>query len=133
MSQDNVELTRRGIEAFNRLCADVIIELATPDFEWYPAMPVAVTGGVYKGREGIEAYFQDIRDTWEELRISAEEFRDLGDRVLVLGRLEGRGIGSGVEVNAPLGIVFELRGDKACSARGYFDRGDALRAAGLDE
>jgi ketosteroid isomerase-like protein len=128
-----VELTRRGIEAFNRLCAGVIIELATHDFEWYPAMPVAVGGGVYKGREGIEAYFQDIRDTWEELRISAEEFRDLGDRVLVLGRVEGRGIGSGVEVNAPLGIVFELRGDKACSARGYFDYGEALRAAGLDE
>jgi ketosteroid isomerase-like protein len=128
-----VELARRGIEAFNRLCADVFIELATPDFDWYPALPVAVTGGVYKGREGIEAYFQDIRDTWGELRISPEEFRDLGERVLVLGRIEGRGIGSGVQVNAPLGIVFELHGDKASSARGYFDHGEALRASGLDE
>jgi len=75
----------------------------------------------------------EISSTWEALRAVAEEFRDLGDRVLVLGRMEGRGTGSGVPVGAPLGMVFDFRGGKVSRARTYLDHGEALRAAGLTE
>jgi ketosteroid isomerase-like protein len=63
-----------------------------------------------------------------EIRIVAEEIRDLGDRVLVLGRIEGRGRGSGVPVDAPLGFVVNVRGGKMSRTRGYVDHGEALRA-----
>lgn len=63
----------------------------------------------------------------------AEEFRDLGDRVLVLGRMEGRGRGSGVPVDAPLGFIYDFRGIKVSRARVYLNHGEALRAAGLSE
>ena len=39
-------------------------------------------------RRGFAA---DTSENWEELQTVAEEFRDLGDRVLVLGRITGRG------------------------------------------
>jgi ketosteroid isomerase-like protein len=127
----NVEIVQRGIYAFNRRDVDLVAELTTPDFAWFPAMAEAVEAGVYRGREGIEAYFADLSKTWEELRILPGLVHDLGDRVLVLGRIEGRGVGSGVPVDAPLGLVYELRGGKIAVARGYFDHGEARKAVGL--
>ena len=62
-----------------------------------------------------------------------DEFRDLGDRVLLLGRTEGRGRGSGVQVDSPIGVVFDFRDGKMSRVRAYLDHGEALRAAGLSE
>ncbi len=42
MSQENVELLRRGVEAWNRRELDVWLDLGTPDVEWMPAGPAAV-------------------------------------------------------------------------------------------
>jgi ketosteroid isomerase-like protein len=47
MSQENVELLRRGIEAWNRRELDVWLDLGTPDVEWMPAGPAAVERTVY--------------------------------------------------------------------------------------
>jgi ketosteroid isomerase-like protein len=82
---------------------------------------------------GIEAYFADQSNAWERVSIVSDEFRDLGDRVLVLGRTAGRGKGSGVEVDAPMGTVLDFRDGKISHIRAFLDHGEALRAAGLSE
>ena len=133
MSQENVETVRLGIDAFNRRDVDLLADLTTPDFAWFPALPGAVEAGGYRGREGVETYFGEIEGTWTELRLVLEEIRDLGDRVLFLGRAEARGRSSGVEVDAPIGIVYEFRGDKCWRCRAYLDAGEALRVAELSE
>jgi len=92
-----------------------------------------VEGGSYRGRDGLETYFGAIPDAWEELRIVGGEFRDLGDRVVLLGRIEGRGRGSGVQIDAPLGSVVEFRGSKMSRVCGYLDHGETLQAAGLSD
>jgi ketosteroid isomerase-like protein len=133
MSQQSVELFKQGIDAFNRLDVEAYAQIITSDFEWFPAMPATVEGGGYQGRSGIETYYREGHDTWSELRVTIEEFRDLGDRMVGLGRLRGGGIGSGVEVDTPLAIVVELTGKKVSRSTAYFDHGEALRAAGLSE
>ena len=62
-----------------------------------------------------------------------DELRDLGDRVLVLGSVEGRGRGSGVEVDSPLAIIFDFRDGKMSHSKAYLDHSEALRAAELSE
>jgi limonene-1,2-epoxide hydrolase len=134
MPRDKVEVARRVTDAFNR--RDVhggFAELVTPDFEWYPAVVRALDGGGYRGREGVERFAADICENWEELQAHPEEFRDLGDRVLVLGRMKGRGKGSGVPVDAPYAGILDFRGDRIWRHRVYFDRAEGLRAAGLSE
>jgi ketosteroid isomerase-like protein len=126
-----VDIAKRAIDAFNRRDVDVMADLTTPDFEWLPALPGNVEGRGYRGRDGIETYLSEIRDTWEELRLFGDEFRDLGDRVLVLGRAEGRGRGSGVPVDTSHGFVVELRDGQMSRVRTYLDHDEALRAAGL--
>jgi len=133
MSQENVEIVRRGIDAFNHRNVDVLVTLVTPDFAWFPALPGLVEGDGYRGRDGIEMYFEEISNTWDELRVLGGEFRDLGDRVVVLGRTEGRGRGSGVQVDAPLAAVYDLRGGQMWRVRAYLDHSEALRVAGWVE
>jgi ketosteroid isomerase-like protein len=56
-----------------------------------------------------------------------------GDRVLMLGQVEGRGNGSGVPVNMPLAQVYDFRDGKVCRIRSYLDHAEALKAVGLEE
>jgi ketosteroid isomerase-like protein len=133
MSRANVEIAKRSIDGFNRRNLDAYDDLFTPDFEWFPAFPGTVEGEGYLGREGTERYFREISDTWEEFRAIAEEYRDLGDRVLLLGRFEGRGKGSRVPVDAQLGTVYDFRDGRCSRSRVFLDHSQALRAAGLSE
>jgi ketosteroid isomerase-like protein len=133
MSQENVEIAERVMDAFNRRDIDAFVQPTTTDFEWFPALGVAVEGGSFVGREGVETYFEVLRATWEEIRLVTQEFRDFGESVIWLGRIEGRGRGSGVPVDAPMGAVFDFRGRKVWRARSYLDHGQALKAVGLEE
>jgi ketosteroid isomerase-like protein len=134
MPRDKVDLAKRFVEIYNRRDVDgAFAEFVTPDFEWWPALTRAVEGGCYRGREGVERFVADTNENWEELQIVPEEFRDLGDRVLTLARLTGRGKGSGAPVDQPAATILDFRGDRILRVRAYFDRAEALRAAGLSE
>jgi ketosteroid isomerase-like protein len=132
MSQENVEVARLGIQAFNGGDVDGFIVLTTPDFEWSPSM-VAIEGEIFRGSEGIRRYFASLSSAWEEFVIRPERFRDPADLVIMLGRLRGCGKNSGVPVDASLGMVFDFRDGKIARIRGYLDQVEALRAAGLAE
>jgi ketosteroid isomerase-like protein len=136
MAEENVEIAKRGIDAFNRSDVEALADVVTPDFEWFPALSSTVEGerfSGYRGREGIETYFEDVRSTWEGLRVLGNEFRDLGDSVLLLGRADGRGRGSRVEVDMPLGVIYDFRDGRVSRVRTYLDHREVLRAAGLAE
>ncbi|MGO8907161.1 MAG: nuclear transport factor 2 family protein [Solirubrobacteraceae bacterium] len=134
MPRDRVDVARRANDAYNRRDVDGwFAELATPDFEWYPAIVRALHGGGYRGGEGVERFAADTSENWEELQSVPEEFRDLGDRVLLLGRLRGHGKASGVPVDQPFAGIFDFRGDRIWRYRVYLDRAEGLRAAGLSE
>src|SRR5713226_8566199 len=130
MSQDHVETAKRVMDAYNRRDVDAYVDCATSDFELFPVFVGAVEGGSYRGREGIERVFEATRDALDDYRIVADEFRDLGDRVLMVGRAEGRGRASGVSVDAPFGSVVDFRDGKISRIRSFLDHGEALRAAG---
>jgi ketosteroid isomerase-like protein len=136
MPQSKVDVARQAVDAYNRRDVEgFFAELGTTDFEWYPAIAKALdgSGDGYRGREGVEQFAADTGENWEELQNTAAEFRDLGDRVLVLGRLQGRGKGSGAPVDQPYTGIFDFRGDRICRYRVYLDRAEGLQAAGVLE
>src|SRR6266542_3314292 len=101
MSQENVEVIRRSYEAFNARDWDRTIELWDSDGEWKPAMAAAVEGKVYRGHAEIRRYYDDLLESFAEVRAEDPEFRDLGDRVLVLYRLIVRGRDSDIAIDQP--------------------------------
>jgi ketosteroid isomerase-like protein len=132
MAQGNVEVATQAIEAFNATDVDAFAALTAPDFEWSPSM-VAIEGTIFRGREGIRSYFRSLGTAWERFHVHRGRFRDAEDLVVMLGRLEGLGIVSGVRVDSPLGMVFDFHGGQISRIRGYLDHAEALRAAGLAE
>lgn len=132
MTQENVDIVRHALGAFNEGDADTFADLTTPDFEWTTGLG-AIEGEVFHGRAGVETYFGRLGSAWDEFRFRADEFRDLGDVVLALGRLEGRGRGGGVPVDSPVGAVWDLRDAKIWRLRAYLDHAKAAETAGLSQ
>jgi ketosteroid isomerase-like protein len=130
MSEANVETAKRAMDSYNT--RDLDYELMTPDFEWTTAM-AGVDNEVMRGREGIDNYYESLDAVWEHVRVFGGEWRDLDDRVLWLGQMEGRGRGSGATVVSPAASLYEFRDGRISRIRSFLDHGEALRAADLAE
>jgi ketosteroid isomerase-like protein len=133
MSRENVEIVKRLTDAFHRRDIDAFAKLTTPDVEWVPVFAARVEQSVYRGREGIEAFLRELSETWEMFRPVPEEYRDLGTRVLGLGRLEAQGRNSGVVMETPWAGIFDFRTAKISSIHTYLNHAEALTAVGLEE
>jgi uncharacterized protein len=132
VSETNVETIRKGLEAFNRRDVAGIMEICHPDAEFVPLRAV-LEGGAYRGEEGLHSFFADVMEEWSELRIEPQEFREAGDRVLLLGRFQARGRASGIDVDVPAAWVFDMRAGKVARLKAYTDQAEARAAVGLPE
>ena len=127
MSQENLALARTVVAAFNRRDIPALVEMITDDFQW-KTWTGTVQTTVYHGAEGLASYFRDS-DVWEVLNLDVQEFRDLGDEVLVVGEFHARGGGSGVEIHAPYYSAFFVSGGKLARVLSFRTEAEALAAA----
>ena len=74
-----------------------------------------------------------LSEAWEEVRWEPEQYLDAGDQVVVLIQMRARGRGSGAEVETPMAHLCTMRDGKLVRHETFFDRDDALAAAGLGE
>jgi ketosteroid isomerase-like protein len=133
MSQENVEVVRRALEAYEGGDVEEMLAYIDSDSELHSAIVGGAEGNVYRGHEGFRKWLADSWGSFEELRNEWSEFRDLGERVLCLGHVKARGRGSGMELDSPIGFVFTVRRGKVVRAEGFLSRAQALEAAGLSE
>ncbi|MCD6014060.1 MAG: hypothetical protein K0R88_144 [Solirubrobacterales bacterium] len=134
MSQQNVGLARRAIEIYNTHDVEALQNIGTEDVEFRSFLEGRTQARPLRGHEGLEEWQRTESEAFEGLKVEADEFRDLGEnRVLVAGRLRGRGKASGVELDVPAAWVLEIRGSKICAFHSYNSRAEALEAAGLSE
>jgi ketosteroid isomerase-like protein len=132
--QQNLEIIRGFLDAFNRGDYAACLETIDPDVEWHPPpdIPNAV---VAAGRDALIANFRDWLGAWDYYCATPEEIIDgPGDTVLVFSVESGRGKHSGLEVHSRRVIgMYEIRDGKIVRFKGYLDRAEALEAAGLRE
>jgi ketosteroid isomerase-like protein len=133
MSQQNVEIVRAGFEAGNRRDVEGFLSYVGPEFELRSAIISGAEGKVYRGHDGARRWIADSEETFEEVRFEVSEFRDLGDRVLALGRVRARGRESGVELDSPTGWLCTVLAGKVVRVDGFLSREDALEAAGRSD
>ena len=133
MSQENVEIVRKGIEAWNQHDADQYLSYAAPDVEWLPAGPAAVEHTVYRGHDQVASGFAAIWETWDEFHLQEGEIRDLGDSVLWLGRVKIRGSASHIDLDQEFAVHIRLQDGQVISVRSFLAWSEALEAVGLSE
>jgi ketosteroid isomerase-like protein len=135
MSQENIEALQRAVEANNRGDYEALLDEFDPDIEWHGIFGVMFGGEatVVRGRDGLLGYLRDLDEGFSVRDVRLSDFRDLGDRILVLGHVRGRGRESGIEFDSPYGALAEFKNGKCVKYSDYLDHGQALEAAGLRE
>jgi ketosteroid isomerase-like protein len=109
------------------------VEFFDPEVEWQtPAEdPDAAT---HRGRQAYRRYVEQWIESFDGLHVDVEEYIDVGDdRVFTWSRFTGRGRTSGAPADWYLAIIFTIRDSKVVCGEEYFDRDEALEAAGLAE
>jgi ketosteroid isomerase-like protein len=132
MSQENVEIVKRGNAAFNAHDIEDWLTFLDPEIEFVDHM-----GAVAEG-SGIEAIRRLLVEGWFEVfpdfRAATEEFIDAGDRVVCVTQWKGAGAASSLDYHQPAAEVYTLRDGKILRAElGFPDKAAALKAAGLRE
>jgi ketosteroid isomerase-like protein len=132
MSQENVELVRRGHEAFRDWGEEAIFEYLHADIDLTPVEEL-LDAETFHGHDGVRRYFRSMRDAFGDFGWEPQEFVDLGDDVLAETRFFAAGRGSGAPVEAMVYNVWTVRQGKVVRVRGFLSRERALEAAGLRE
>src|SRR5687767_3392575 len=98
MSQENVEIVRRGVDAFRRAAWDESVKLMALDVEWHDA-PDLPGARRYQGRDGVLAQWRDMAEALDDFTVEVDHIFDAGDQVVVFLTSRGRGRISGIEVS----------------------------------
>jgi ketosteroid isomerase-like protein len=137
MSDENVEICRRAFEGFEGLDPEAAVEASLeyvhPEIVFQSAIVSGAEGKTFRGLDGYRQWASESGAAFDELRTVPEEFRDLGDDVLMFGRVFAKGRGSGVAVESPVAFLCTLRDGRLVHVRGYLSWDQALEAAGLED
>jgi ketosteroid isomerase-like protein len=136
MSQENIEAFKRAADATNRRDVEALLEEVDPEIEWHPGalmIPVEGEAKAYRGHEDVRQMMKNLLETVAEFYVEYSEIRDLGDRIVAIGRLRMVGRGSGAKLESPFASLVDVRNGKAIEVRTYLDPKEALEAAGLKD
>ena len=132
MSQENVELVRRGVETWNRRDLTTWLALFSSDAEIDWSRARGPLKGVYRGPGEIETLWNEWFFTFEKAEIETHGFTGAGSEVVVSNPSHFRGR-QGIEVSASSTWVFTVENGQITCLRLFQKRAEALEAAGLRE
>ncbi len=126
---------QNGMEAFNRRDIDAAVMPGSADFEMRPPQEFVEMGfePCYRGPAGLGQYMSAWEDVFADLRVEPVELIDLGDRLVLLADLPGRGQSSGVPFTGQVATVSVLKDGTVIRVQAYLHHAQALEAVGLGE
>jgi uncharacterized protein len=133
MSLQNVELVRRGFEAFNSGDIDRILSFTGPDFEIEVPPGLSAEPDTYRGHAGVRRYFQSFEEAMDEVHFQAERFWDAAEAVVVDALVTARGKQTAILVEQRAAQLWTIRGGSVIRIRAYASLSEALEAVGLEE
>jgi ketosteroid isomerase-like protein len=131
VSQENVEVVRAIFERWE--AGDHSVPTEHLDLAVEFETPISsVSGEPYRGHAGIEQWLRDIDEQFAEWRFRIDDMREVGNAVLAIGVVDGRGRASDVPLQFPSAILFHFGSDhRVRRARIHPDVNQALEAIGL--
>jgi hypothetical protein len=134
MPGENLELARRLCEAARsgppEETVERVVGLAHPRVEFVSRLS-EVQGGRYVGHEGVQAYFIDMADAWEEWRASVVDLEELAPDT-VLAELSTHAVAKGgFEGDLPSFLLVTIEDGKVRRVVSHASREEALETAGI--
>jgi ketosteroid isomerase-like protein len=132
MSQGNVEVVRRAVEAWNRRDMATLSALWRSDAEIDWSRARGPLKGVYRGHREIETFWNEFWSTFEDVRLDTYGWAEVGSEVVYSNTSHSRGR-QGIEVIARSTFVSTVENGQITRLRMFQERAEALEAAGLRE
>ena len=132
MSQENVEIVRCAVDAFNRDGPEAALAWLAPDLEWHD-LPDLPDAEIYRGHRGFLKAFEQFFGDLELYRVNVDEIIDHGEQMVVCARNIGQGRGSGARFEQRIFGVWTVRNRLIARAVWFRTRAEALKAMGLEE
>ena len=133
MSQENVEVVQRHVEAWNRRDLGAYLASFASDAEIDWSRSRGPHKGVYRGHGEIEAFWDVWWSTFEDVQLETTHgFVEAGSEVVYSQTTHIRGR-EGIEVSARSTFLFTVEGGLITRFRMFDERAEALEAAGLSE
>jgi ketosteroid isomerase-like protein len=133
MSQENVDVMRQMLDAFNR--GDVAAVTANFDesceLHEPPETPDTPTRG-FRGHDGVRAWMTNLHEV-AGVQFEPTSSKTSGEVVFSEWVARGVGHGSGVPIEWTSFIVLHMHAGKIVRAQAFLGRDQALEAAGLSE
>jgi ketosteroid isomerase-like protein len=132
MSEENVEIVRRALEAIDRRDLSSWLAVSDDDLEVVPTRDWPEPGA--RGPEAAFDWYLQAFDYIQPFRTTDTEFIDAGaDKVLLQYRTDLRGRRSGAKFEFRRWCVVTIRDGKLLRGQWFVDQAEALEAAGLTE
>jgi ketosteroid isomerase-like protein len=128
MSGENVEVVRRGIEAWNRRDLTSWMDSFHPDAEVDWSRSRGPLRGVYRGHGGLETFWDEFWSTFKDVQVETHGFTQAGSEVVVPNTTDFRGR-EGIEVISRAAFVFTVENGQLTRLRMFQGRAEALEAA----
>lgn len=133
MEPSKTDLAYAVFDAFNRRDLETALGIVGEQVEFIaPTAEMANEGKPYVGHDGMRKYYRDVATVWKELEVTPTEIREIGDAVLVLGRVYGRAEGGYIQ-DSPAQWVMRFRDGRISWIGVYTNRSAALAELGLLE
>lgn len=135
MSEENVAIVKRALEAWNDDDWDAWLAVLHPDMEWDTAIQRLFEGPdrSFRGHAGARKAWEEYRsEALGRLKVRVEAIRDLGESVLLLGLIEATGR-SGTEIVGEVSMLMTFEGGMIVRSQDFFSHAEGLQAAGLSE
>ena len=123
-------MIRAAIDAFNSGDIEAMLAIADPELEWRPAFGAATGGAtIYRGHAGFREYWRGTREVWDYFHFEPERFTDDNTSILVVGRGSGRATGSGIDIDQPFAMPWNVRAGKTLRGQTFIGIDEARAAA----
>jgi ketosteroid isomerase-like protein len=133
MSQENVEVAKRVIDAFNKRDLDALRSLNAPDVEYDWSASQGIEAGVYRGVDAVMGLHAKYFDVFTEITVEPDCFIDAGDSVVVPNGSRSKGRDGIVVHTRGVVFLFTIREGRVSRFCLYQEKDQALKAAGLEE
>jgi ketosteroid isomerase-like protein len=131
MSEENVVVARRVIQALDRGDLSGAMKDAAADFVFDFSRSISPEQGVY-GRDDLPRLVETFFGDWESQRYEPGEFIEAGNRLITPMKTYLRGR-DGIEVQTRFAWLWSFRDGRIERVTFFQDRAEALEAAGLSE
>jgi ketosteroid isomerase-like protein len=131
MTDSSADVVRELAAALNANDEERLVRVMDPEVVQYGTRGGIDQDRVLRGREAVLAYWDEIGEAWEWQTFEPERVIEGDDVVVALWRETVRIRDSDLDVESSTASLIKVRDGKVVELRGYMNRDEALRDAGM--